>query len=207
MRTTRSGNSREKTNSEKDGGFLLESNGKIYSASSRACPKCNRNDTLLPSDIIIDGKMTCTNLQCMQEYTLKMEKDISSSLVSSESKEISCLTLFKVSGSNVICSKCSGFKLRMMARKKKKKSTRNLSNRCECPWNDSNRIHSYRMKNDTYQIAMQEILAEKTEQDFRALSNNLPACTTKSEELLPRIKKSLVRVYFSRKLAEVKDPI
>jgi hypothetical protein len=59
MRTTRSGNSREKTNSEKDGGFLLESNGKIYFASSRACPKCNQKDTLLPSGIIIDGKMTC----------------------------------------------------------------------------------------------------------------------------------------------------
>ena len=166
-RTTRSGCSRKKTDSsEKDWDFLLESNGRIYSASSKVCHECNLNDTLLPSGIIIDGKMTCNNSQCMKECTLKMEKDISSSLVSSPSEEISCLTIFSHINdinSNAICSNCSSLNLK----KKESKNPRSVRDRCSRPWDDSNRTRRCAWKNKIYQITMQKIL-ERTEQDLCA---------------------------------------
>ena len=166
-RPTRSGcRSREKTDSsEKDWDFLLESKGRIYSASSKVCHECNLDDTLLPNGIIIDGKLTCNNSQCMKECPLKMERDISSSLVSSPSEEISCLTIFSHINdinSNAICSNCSSLNL-----KKKKSKKRSRRNRCSRPWNDSNRTHRNSLENEIYQITMQKIL-ERTEQDLCA---------------------------------------
>ena len=127
-RPTRSSgcSSREKTDSsEKDWDFLLELDGRIYSAS-KVCHECNLDDTFLPDGIIIDGKMTCNNSQCMKECTLKMEKDISSSLVSSASEGISCLTVFSHTNdinNNAICSNCSSLNLKKKESKKKESAT------------------------------------------------------------------------------------
>lgn len=168
-RPTRSSgcSSREKTDSsEKDWDFLLELDGRIYSAS-KVCHECNLDDTFLPDGIIIDGKMTCNNSQCMKECTLKMEKDISSSLVSSASEGISCLTVFSHTNdinNNAICSNCSSLNLK----KKESKNPRSVRDRCSRPWDDSNRTHRRAWNKKIYQITMQKILDERTEQDLCA---------------------------------------